>query len=330
MAPRTRMNVADEVDSLRAEMTLMQEQISFLTSHLLAPAVLLNAPAPTDTMPSSVSPAVPTPQTSRSPSAWSTPRRSAPHHTEPYVPPFPTFNPYLPLCDPLAFPPLDDHVQSNPRPQSRPKPKPNQNRPKTPPVKSPTKSPRSCTKPETPAQTPAVSPPPSLPKDERKKIVLIGDSHVRYIAGPVQQKMGPKVAVTSSFLPGAPAETFIRLAKEAAGKLEPQDVLVLIGGSNDIEAETYPAKLKDALPDIKQKIFISQVPLRYDKPQLNQAIDRVNKGLQVLAGEHPQVTIIPTSQAPRHAYTKHGLHLNDYGKRLLCSEISETLASFLG
>ena len=278
-------------------------------------------------VPRPVSSVPPPAKSSTATSPWITPKVSAPwlrilpHPPQPLI----SVNPFLPLADLDLFPPLSRHLpprhrhqessSRHPR-QAPPKPKPNPTRTQKPNQKSP------------PKPTPSL--PPKVPKDERQKIRILGDSHVRGCSALIEAKVPSQISVSASFVPGAPAPTFVALAKEAAKELLRDDVLVLVGGSNDVELESYVPSLKEALQVIDQQVFVTEIPPRFDVPDLIQVIGRVNKQLRELLVNNPKATWIPLPELPPHAFTKHGLHLNAYGKRLLCSQIRDKVASFLG
>jgi predicted phosphodiesterase len=67
-------------------------------------------------------------------------------------------------------------------------------------------------------------------QNDKCKIVLIGDSHVRNCATELQQQLGRKDVVSGYVKSGAGMKVIVRSAKEEIGKLKGEDVVVVWGG----------------------------------------------------------------------------------------------------
>lgn len=164
-----------------------------------------------------------------------------------------------------------------------------------------------------------------------RQIAIVGDSHVRDCRPLLQRAVGTGAQVTSSFMPGAPASVFVECLTTAAKALSPDDVIVVVGGSNNFDQDlvTYTQRLRETLPQIKQKILFTGIPPRFDDPASNVLIEAANKSINEELVKHSNVTKVNVNLT-RNFFTSHGFHLNHSGKRFLCSEIAEAIFSFLG
>jgi hypothetical protein len=69
---------------------------------------------------------------------------------------------------------------------------------------------------------------------KKKKIVVIGDSHARRYATKVSSSLGNTFEVTGTVIPGALLENITKLANSEISALGKRDVVIVIGGANDI------------------------------------------------------------------------------------------------
>ena len=74
----------------------------------------------------------------------------------------------------------------------------------------------------------------SLPTKKKKKIVIIGDSHARGFATKISSSLNNKFDVTGTVLPGARLGNITKLADCEIRGLGKSDVVIVMGGVNDI------------------------------------------------------------------------------------------------
>jgi hypothetical protein len=68
-------------------------------------------------------------------------------------------------------------------------------------------------------------------KNDKQKIVIIGDSHIRNCAAELKQQLGRKCSVSGYVKSGAGLDVIVHSVKEEIGKLNGEDVVVVWGGS---------------------------------------------------------------------------------------------------
>jgi len=71
-------------------------------------------------------------------------------------------------------------------------------------------------------------------KNDKRKIVINGDSHIRNCAARLQQQLGRKCSMPGYVKSGAGMDVIVHSVKEEIGKLNGEDVVVVWGGANDI------------------------------------------------------------------------------------------------
>jgi hypothetical protein len=71
-------------------------------------------------------------------------------------------------------------------------------------------------------------------RDERPKIIILGDSHARGIASELLQQSNHQVSATGYVKPNTGLIELLQTAKSDLHKLSSKDAVIVIGGSNDI------------------------------------------------------------------------------------------------
>ena len=67
-------------------------------------------------------------------------------------------------------------------------------------------------------------------KKQKKKIIIIGDSHARGCAREISNYLGKEVDVSGTVMPGAGLAHIVNLAQEEISNLSPYDAVVIWGG----------------------------------------------------------------------------------------------------
>ncbi|KAG8252920.1 hypothetical protein J6590_045118, partial [Homalodisca vitripennis] len=155
--------------------------------------------------------------------------------------------------------------------------------------------------------------------NDEKKLLICSDSHGRGLSWYVNKNQSTRHAVG-----------FVR----PGGRIDDDDVLVIICGSNDIsknEADTAIARIEDTIKKMpNNKIILVDLPIRYDLPLwscVNESQRKTNLSLKELSNLYNNVTLVEISKAARPLHTRHGLHLNFLGKswlaELTCDAIDD-------
>jgi len=109
-----------------------------------------------------------------------------------------------------------------------------------------------------------------------------------------------------------------------------QDVIVVNGGTNDIDSkrnQTHKVLAHMAQfiqENVYSNIIIVNIPPRHDTGSnsiTNLEIHAVNRKLNKIVKAYNNVTIVD-SNLHRKCFTRHGLHLNKYGKEWLSKQIA--------
>ena len=73
--------------------------------------------------------------------------------------------------------------------------------------------------------------------DVRPRIIALGDSHARGIAGELRHHSNQKFNIVGYVKPNAKLRDLITTAKSELSKLTKKDTIILMGGANDIETK---------------------------------------------------------------------------------------------
>lgn len=165
-----------------------------------------------------------------------------------------------------------------------------------------------------------------------KNISILGDSHVRNLAGVVQGKVRDDILVTGVCKPGAGLLSV--MTTSASFK---DHCYVLMAGSNDVDSGREAvifSQLEKILFSCEETSSVLLVPLptRYDLPPdspIHRMVGRVNRYMAELCNRHEAVELLDIRSIGRRHFTRHGMHLGKSGKRLLASLIVQRLSEMV-
>lgn len=162
----------------------------------------------------------------------------------------------------------------------------------------------------------------SYSKANRKPhIKILSDSHGRNMRQILSENLNNKFNIFSSVKPNAKLCDVLNTSESDVKGMDENDCLIVIGGTNNIEQNTYS---RDIVKQIEEKllkehsthtnIILTALPYRYDIPILNKEIRSINKGLEYISNKYYNAHFLSFTSFNRSHYTKHGLHFNSYGK----------------
>ena len=105
-----------------------------------------------------------------------------------------------------------------------------------------------------------------------RKVMLIGDSHLKEITTKVNQYLGTNVEVTGFIKPGATADQIVGSQKAAIECLGKEDLIVINGGANNLgnnsrrDSNVMVPLLKFAQNCANTNVLIVTLPMRHDQP----------------------------------------------------------------
>jgi hypothetical protein len=156
-------------------------------------------------------------------------------------------------------------------------------------------------------------------EERKKKVLILSDSHGRHCAGLLQEELGRKFEVSGVVKPGAPLKEVLRDCSRLARGV---DVLVVEAGTNDLSprgiVNVTPLREELARLPSSTRVVLLGVPPRHDRPYLNPKANQLNSALKKIAQEQKGIQYEnPFTDFRRQHFTRHGLHMNGSGKRLL-------------
>jgi ribosomal protein L18E len=101
-----------------------------------------------------------------------------------------------------------------------------------------------------------------------KNIVIVGDSHARSYAAEISRDLGKNFEVNGRVMPEARLENITNLADDEINKLGENDVVIVIGGANDVNKNETNVGLEHLRTFIHKRrntnIMIVGAPHRHD------------------------------------------------------------------
>ncbi|KAG8323821.1 hypothetical protein J6590_106578 [Homalodisca vitripennis] len=151
----------------------------------------------------------------------------------------------------------------------------------------------------------------------------------------IVQPLVPKSDVFVNVCPGAPITYIMKNAADICADLTDKDVAVIIGGANDMNrvayinhraAQVIPKQIHTFCQKNNHTKFIVPMFPRYDLGTthiINKQIAISNKKLK----EMNSFGVTDNTQLGKQHFTRHGMHLNKMGKRLLARTIVQAIGS---
>jgi hypothetical protein len=108
----------------------------------------------------------------------------------------------------------------------------------------------------------------SCPMRRMKRILLIGDSHVRGCASELGKYLGPEYEVLGTIMPGLRLQNVTKLARNEIARLSNRDAVIIWGDSNDVNRNETMKGLKYLNEFVNQRnntnVLIVTAPHRHD------------------------------------------------------------------
>lgn len=176
-------------------------------------------------------------------------------------------------------------------------------------------------------QRPPIQKPNQIPNNDKPQLVVLADSHGHDLGNLLQQRT--LVNVTSFVRPGAKFDQVTHGVAELTRSMNKSDHLLVIAGTNNMET-TGIKRLLDGVHKLIQNsnhtnLILATVPMRYDQPNLDLKISRVNMEIEQIANNYPDIKLLPLHLFPQHLYTARGLHMNRKGKIKIAEMILKTV-----
>jgi hypothetical protein len=173
-------------------------------------------------------------------------------------------------------------------------------------------------------------------KGLKHKILIIGDSHVRGIAGLMATSLDDRFEVCGFIKPGSGTVSLSGTMKKEVDKLTKNDFVVISSGSNDINKNDPRSAFRyivDYMENVRHtNVILIGVPPRFDAdasddPYLNNITKHFNSKLRKLT-KFFNVTM-SEMVLDRLFHTRQGLHLNVLGKEIVANQLVSLIYQLL-
>lgn len=170
------------------------------------------------------------------------------------------------------------------------------------------------------------------PKNEtvkpKEEIFILSTSHGKGLAK-IMSDIQSEYKVSGISKPGAPLQEVL---KNCETTVKSGVNCVVIGGGNDVyknESALAVKTLRQSLGKMSQaKVFLVSIPHRHDLTEnscVNKEIIKTNRKFRKICSSFVHTTFIEATSSIREHFTRHGLHRNNLGKKMLASEILEAI-----
>jgi len=171
----------------------------------------------------------------------------------------------------------------------------------------------------------------SSPNRRKKKILLIGDSHILGCASELKKYLGLDYEISGTIMPGSRLQNVTNLTRNEISGLSQSDALIIWAGCNDINRNESMKSLKYLNDFVNQtkntNIRILTALHRHDLPItscINNEVQNFNRKLRKFNKNKDNVGILE-KEAKRENFTQHGLHLNNSGKDKIARLMAQNL-----
>ena len=168
-------------------------------------------------------------------------------------------------------------------------------------------------------------------KPKKKKVIMIGDSHMRGHAKELSDYLGKDFEVSGTVMPGSRLDKITLLAKNEINALTKEDVVIIWGGSNDINKNETSVGLKHLNKFVSHRkntnVLVLPAPHRHDllpSSCINNEVQTFNRKLCKSMKTKENVHLLELN-LHRNDFTQHGLHLNISGKVNTAELIGENI-----
>jgi len=168
----------------------------------------------------------------------------------------------------------------------------------------------------------------------KNKVLIIGDSHARNCVTRLQDNLSSEYKVSSYIKPGARMSEITKTAREELKSLKCEDLVIVWGGANDIGKNNTKEALKLLLDFVIEhkdlKVVVLNSSHRHDllpHSCINLEVKKFNRKLNKIMKLHSKVKVMEL-ELDRNHFTRHGLHLNSEGKKLVSQKLAMVVQNF--
>ena len=170
---------------------------------------------------------------------------------------------------------------------------------------------------------------------KKSRVVIIGDSHARGCATNIKKNLMESCHITGYVKPGAQTDRIINSAKSDIDALTKNDVVVVLGGTNDVGTNNSKRGIRNLVGFVREcqhtNVIVMSAPHRHDLVNwscVNTEVGKFNATLKRRIKTFENTRVLDMD-SERTYYTRHGLHLNNFGKKILARKISEEIRKII-
>jgi len=176
-------------------------------------------------------------------------------------------------------------------------------------------------------------------KKKKKRVLLLASSHGRHCGGILQNKLGDQYNVCGVVKPNAKFKNVVESVEGLTKDFGKDDCVIVMAGGNDEEDVHFHDSFKEGIGKVmavkeRTNVIINALPPRYDNSDLKEKVQLMNKFLHIEVNrqgkwQNQNVRMnFEMERMDRKYFTRHGLHLNFYGKNAVCEKMCALVKDF--
>ena len=178
------------------------------------------------------------------------------------------------------------------------------------------------------------------PNRKARRVLILADSPGKGYSKELGSMLQDKFQVTSIVKPNPKLKEVTSAVRELTQDFTNDDSVIILGGTNNISEIAMESEINGVVENIlplskNMKVIMSAIPVRYDKPDLNQKIFQANDGMLKTLNSFEDCKRENIAfnffgeRLDRSHFTKHGLHMISKGKNM-CKRYCELLVQLHG
>lgn len=164
----------------------------------------------------------------------------------------------------------------------------------------------------------------------KKSVKFFSDSQGRGVSPILSNILSSDYSVLGHVVPNGTMQHVLEAAGRGIGGAGRFDCTVVMAGTNNVLQRSHNGIERDLKRFLdsasNSNVVVVGLPKRFDDINSNILVDLTNKSLKNMCDKFKNVQFISLADLGRNSSTKHGLHLNNYGKRKVAGLLAGRLS----
>ena len=181
---------------------------------------------------------------------------------------------------------------------------------------------------------------PEVKKSAKKeRVLLLSSSHGSHCSKILSEKLSENYEVCGVVKPNARLNEVVESVDKLTSDFGDDDCVIVMAGGNGEDDVDFITGITSGIGKImkgkdRTRVIINALPQRFDREDLIEKVKLMNKimhsevnRLGKRQNQNKQMNF-DMERMERNEFTRHGLHLNNHGKKIFCDRMVELLGDF--